>query len=43
VLADFEDDEGRHRAWRRLELSKACTDEDEEECSKELARQFFEP
>jgi len=43
VLADFEDDEGRHRAWRRLELSKACTDEDEEECGKELVRQFFEP
>jgi len=44
VLADFEDDEGRrHRAWRRLELSKVCTDEDEEECGKELVRQFFEP
>jgi hypothetical protein len=46
VLADFEDDEGGHRAcraWRRLELSKACTDEDEEECGKELVRQFFEP
>jgi hypothetical protein len=43
ALADFEDDKGRrYRAWRRLELSKVCTDEDEEEC-KELVRQFFEP
>jgi hypothetical protein len=44
VLADFEDDkDGRYRAWRRLELSRVCTDEDEEERRKELVRQFFEP